>query len=252
MSYAFENKTEYLLHMQKEKLAFAKYQVSQQLQSVQKRSLSLVHDLILYSIFTFVPPLAFILSYFCSFGGNIILRIIFVPILVISTFAMLLLEPYSLYKLVMGLLMYMFSKYGGTLILFGNTVTAYTYKTEENICLGKLRKLSDYEEQILTWENSYNNGEKIPEYAYLENVFSKMELSFDIKVATIEDPIIKRYGWIFFFIFFASLVLLVVGIWVYVLVTFTNLLHGGSVSKQLIENTIIFFYLHLPSVLFVS
>lgn len=216
MNYAFENKTEYLFHMQKEKISFAKYELTSQLHSVQKRSVSLAHDLIIYICFIVVPIILSTLSLILALFGNLALRILFVPLLFIGIFSMLILTPFGTYKLCMGGLMWLFSKYGGTLTLFGNTATVYTYKTEENYCLGKLRRLEDYEKQIADWEEALANGEEIPDYPYLENVCDKMELNTKIKVATINDPIIKRFGTPSLIVAFAALILYTIAIWVIV------------------------------------
>lgn len=220
MKYAFKDKTEYLFQTQKEKISFAKFQLTSQLSSVQKRTASLAHDLIIYLCFTLIPIFLSALSLFISFMGNIILNIIFVPLLFASILAMFLLTPYGLYKLCMGGLIYLFNLYGNSLTLFGNTISIYTYKMEENYCLGKLKKLEAYEKQIAEWEESEKNGKPLPDYAYMEQICDKMELDINIKVATMDDPLVKRFGKIALILYFAALILYVIAIWTKVFLSF--------------------------------
>lgn len=220
MNFAFKNKTDYLFFTQKEKISFAKYQLLSQLQSVQKRSVSLTHDLIIYICFFVIPVVLSCLSLFLSLFGNIVLRVIFVPLLFISIFGMFILTPYGLYKLCMGGLMYLFNIYGNSLTLFGNTISIYTYKMEENYCLGKLKKLEAYEKQIAEWEDSEKNGKPLPDYAYMEQICDKMELDINIKVATMDDPFVKRFGKIALILYYAALILYVIAIWTKVFLSF--------------------------------
>lgn len=235
MEFLYQNKYEYLFHTQKDKIAFTKNQVLSQLHSVQKRSLSLTHDLWIYLLFVTVPIVLSFLSFVFSLFGNLILRIIFVPLLFVSAGCLLLLTPYGLYKICMGGLMVLFSRFGGSMTIFGNYVTVYTYKTEENFCLGKLKKLEDYEKQLATWEYQYERKEDLPDYPYMENVCENMELDFKIKVATLDDPILKHFGKLFFILFFILLVLFTIAIWSVIFLSMGKMLSAplaGIVTAQ--------------------
>lgn len=220
MKYAFKDKTDYLFHTQKEKISFAKYQLMSQLSSVQKRSASLAHDLIIYLCFTLIPIGLSVFSFIFALVSNIALRIVFVPLLFISILAMFFFTPYGLYKLCMGGLIYLYNIYGSSLSLFGHTISIYTYKMEENYCLGKLKKLETYEKQITEWEESEKNGKPLPDYAYMEQICDEMELDFKIKVATMDDPFAKRFGKIALILYFAALILYVIAIWTKVFLSF--------------------------------
>lgn len=227
--YAFDNKTDYLLHTQLDKVTFAKRNVVSQLDSVRKRNASLVHDMWFYLFFIFAPLITSIVGYIFIMLGNLVLRIIFIPFFVIGILGIFLLMPYGLYKLCIGGLMILFNKHGGTMVLFGKIITTYTYKTEENFCLGKLHKLNKYEKQLLKWQKAIKEGKEVPDYPYIENVCDKMDLDYKIKVATLEDPIMKRFGSLFFWLFFVGMILIVIGSWAFVLIRMSSMFTGINI-----------------------
>lgn len=234
MAFFYDDKEAYVLATQKEQIQFKRFQVQSQLNSVLKRSRSLVHDIYVYLAFLVIPAILFSVAFFLSFLGNTILRIVFVPAMFLCAGAIFILGPFSLYKLCVSVLMIIFSRHGGTLVIFDKVFDVYTFKMEEHYCRGKLRKLDDYIAQIEKWEADHKEGKSIPDPVELEHIFRGQDLSFEIKVATNKDPILKKFGWVGLPLMIVVYLFIAVGIWAILFLDAGSLLEGANAS--LFEN----------------
>lgn len=190
----FRDKTEYLLTHQKQEIEFKRNQLISQLDSVRVRNKRLLGDIYIYIAFFFAPFLVMLFSVFVIICGNIGLRIIFMPLTIISAAAFIFLGPFSAYKFGMSLVMYLFNQRGGHMMILGKLYTVYTYKSEESYCLAKLARIDGYLEQITDWMEAAEAGKEVPGEEQLEYEFEQMDLDVHVKVATVKDPITSRFG----------------------------------------------------------
>lgn len=206
----YKDKTEYMLTMQKQQVEFKYNQVLSQLYAVRKRMQHLVGDIYIYAGFCLVPLLVTVLSLFILIFGHIALRLVIVPLLVISSAVTIFVGPISSFHLISNILLYLFNRNGGQLELFGHFFNIYTFKAEESYCMGKLAKLKDYQDQIENWllEEVEN-----PSETELEEYFEKMDLDFTIKVANARDPLLKHMSKIGVLVLYITAFVMLILIW---------------------------------------
>lgn len=220
MNYLYNNKTEYLLSFHEHSITYKKERIQSQLNSVRKRNQELKKDLYIYLTFFLVPPIVFLISFFIALSGSIILNIIFVPIMFISAAAFFIFGPFSAYKFSIHFLMYLFNRRTGIINIFGHIKQIYTYKTEENFCMGKIQLFDQYLATIENWRADYLEGKEIPDAEYIQQYLERLDLNFDIKVATVSDPIIKRLGIYSVIIMVLSIFMLTLLVWTFDLYSF--------------------------------
>lgn len=213
MQYMYNDKTEYLLSFYEHSITFKKERVESQLKSVRKRNQELKNDLYIYLTFFWIPPIVFLVSFFIAFSGSLILNIIFVPTMFLSAAAFFIFGPFSAYKFFIHFLMFLLNRHNGNINLFGNSSFIYTYRTEENYCMGKIQLFDRYLATIDEWRQDYEAGKEIPDPEYISHYLGRLDLDFTIKVATVSDPILKRLGKYSVFIMYVTIFFLTMFIW---------------------------------------
>lgn len=226
MQYLYKDKTDYLLSSYKQNIEFKRLRVQSQLDSVRKRNSELAHDILIYLAFFSMPVIGFVISYLLCFSGHLLLNIVFVPVMFICAAAFIILGPFSAYKFSIHFLMLLFNRHGGSASVFGSTLSVYTYRAEENYCMGKLRMLDEYLSRISLWQKLYADGGELPDDGYMQNHLERLDLNFEIKVASVNDPIIKRIGWLGIPIMYLTVFLIALGVWVFDIFTVGHMLDG--------------------------
>ena len=181
--YVYKDETEYLISTQAEKVEFAIYQITSQLESVNKRLYLVMDEFKVNSALFIAILIVYGISFLVIQSPSVILRIIAAIPYVLSVFALLFLSPVLIYKAVNGFVQYQLNMHSDRYVRLMSKYGILTYEAERRRCQKLLTMYQGYMERIEELKTLKQNGQLELSASEISEEFDEMKLDETVPVA---------------------------------------------------------------------